>query len=55
MKRNRVIALIAGLAVAGMLAGCSGGGGGSSTGAANANSSNCTNKIKNKSAPVVTL
>lgn len=43
--------------VAGVLAGCSGGGGGASTGSANANgnSSNCTNKIVKKDAPVVTL
>jgi multiple sugar transport system substrate-binding protein len=40
--------------VAGMLAGCSGGGGGS-TDNANANTSNCTNKITKKNVPVVTL
>lgn len=47
---------MAGLVVAGVLAGCTGPGGGSSTwNANNANTSNCTNKIVKKDAPVVTL
>lgn len=54
MKRNRVIAIATSLMVAGALAGCSGGGGTDSTGGG-ADASNCTNKIKNKDAPVVTL
>jgi len=46
---------MASLVVAGVLAGCTGSGGGSSTDGANANTSNCTNKIVKKDAPVVTL
>ncbi|MEV8214063.1 extracellular solute-binding protein [Leifsonia sp. NPDC077715] len=55
MNRRRVIAVLASLVVAGVLAGCTGGGGGTSTDGANANTSNCTNKIVKKDAPVVTL
>ena len=41
--------------VAGVLAGCSGGGGGAESTGGGADASNCTNKIKNADAPVVTL
>jgi multiple sugar transport system substrate-binding protein len=58
VKRKKVIAAAVSLLVAGALAGCSGGGGTNSTDASNGNGNsdaNCTNKIQNKDAPVVTL
>jgi multiple sugar transport system substrate-binding protein len=50
MKTKKVLAVAAALAVAGTLAACSGGGGGGGNDAAN-----CTNKIVNADAPVVTM
>jgi len=50
MKTKKAIAAIAALVVAGALAACSGGGGGGDN-----KNANCTNKIVNKGAPVVTM
>jgi multiple sugar transport system substrate-binding protein len=51
MKTKKVLAAAAALAVAGTLAACSGGG----TGGGGGSDANCTNKIVNADAPVVTL
>lgn len=53
MKTKPVLAAITMLAVAGALAACTAGGGDNTGGGGDA--SNCTNKIKNPDAPVVTL
>ncbi|MBW9094392.1 extracellular solute-binding protein [Microbacterium jejuense] len=54
MKTKPVLAAITMLAVAGALAACTAGGGGNGDGGGS-DASNCTNKIKNPDAPVVTL